>query len=154
MQRFLLVAIVLHLVFTPSHVSAERLDLSICVCRHLVCKSCNKPCDTGLIFTAAATALQHRRTLKFGHADALRLQKFFPKKKKGTRSVLLSILGILFLSPLLCTFTSKFVREDCHQRFSNCVSCVSRSTVEELKKSLSYPRRQYLLHFQSRPNIP
>ena len=44
-QRTLLVAIVLRLVFTPSHVSVERLDLSICVCRHLVCRSCNKPCD-------------------------------------------------------------------------------------------------------------
>ena len=57
-------------------------------------------------------------------------------KKKNAICVAVN-LGILFLSQLLCTFTSKFVRENCHQRFSNCVSCVSRSMVEEIKKSLS-----------------
>ena len=38
-QRKLLVAVVMHLIFTPFCISVERLDLSICVCRHLVCKS-------------------------------------------------------------------------------------------------------------------
>ena len=35
----------------------ERLDLSTCVCSHLVCESSDKPitCDTGLIDTAVAT---------------------------------------------------------------------------------------------------
>ena len=55
----------MRLVFTPFRVSVERLDLSICVCRHLLCKSCNKPiiCDTGFVFTTAATAYKQRRTL-------------------------------------------------------------------------------------------
>ena len=37
--------------------SIERLDLSTCVCSHLVCESSDKPitCDTGLIDTAVAT---------------------------------------------------------------------------------------------------
>ena len=56
----------MRLAFTPFCISVERLELIICVCRHLVCKSCNKPiaCDRGFVFTAAATALQQRRTLK------------------------------------------------------------------------------------------
>ena len=63
-ESFLMV-VILRLVLTPFRVSVERLDLSPCVCRHLVYKSCNKPitCDTGLIFTAAATAHKQRRTL-------------------------------------------------------------------------------------------
>ena len=42
----------------PFRVSSERLDLSTCVCSHLVCESSDKPitCDTGLINTAVATA--------------------------------------------------------------------------------------------------
>ena len=41
----------------PFRVSSERLDLSTCVCSHLVCESSDKPitCDTGLINTAVAT---------------------------------------------------------------------------------------------------
>ena len=55
----------MRLVFTPFRASVERHDLSTCVCRHMVCKTCNKliTCDTGLIFTAAATAHRQRRTL-------------------------------------------------------------------------------------------
>ena len=59
-QRFLLVAIVLHLVFTPSYVSVKRLNS-----QHLrLPQTCNKPitCDTELIFTAVATAHKRRRT--------------------------------------------------------------------------------------------
>ena len=74
----------MRLAFTPFCISVERLELINCVCRQLVCKSCNKPCDTGLIFTGAATAFQQRRTLKFGHADALRLQKFFPTSTESS----------------------------------------------------------------------
>ena len=41
-ESFLLAAIIKRLVFTPYRVSVERLDLSTCVCRHIMCKTCNK----------------------------------------------------------------------------------------------------------------
>ena len=80
-ESFLLVAVILRLVFTSFRESVERLDLSTCVCRHLVCKSCNKPitCDTKLIFTAAATAHKQRKNdTQFGHADALLACGLYP----------------------------------------------------------------------------
>ena len=42
-ENFLLVAVVMRLAFTPFCISVERLELNICVCRRLVCESCNKP---------------------------------------------------------------------------------------------------------------
>ena len=41
-ENFVLAAIIMRLVLTPYRVSVERLYLSTCVCRHLVCKSSNE----------------------------------------------------------------------------------------------------------------
>ena len=49
----LLVAVVMRLACTPFCIIVERLELNICVCRHLVCKPCN---NRSFVFTAAATA--------------------------------------------------------------------------------------------------
>ena len=66
-QHILLVAVVMHLAFTSLCISVERLELIICVCRHLVCKSCNEPCDTRLIFTAAAPGSSPASALPLRH---------------------------------------------------------------------------------------
>ena len=42
-ESFLLAAIIKRLIFTPYRVSDEHLELSTCVCRHMVCKSFSKP---------------------------------------------------------------------------------------------------------------